>query len=413
MTPKQPIEKKWPIVKTLLSPLTWVLSRVVPKRRSLILFSGATIDHYNESSRYLYEYMHDKPELESTWVTGSSEVYSYLRSINRRVVRHRSLKGLLYYLRAGMVVGTGTTYPSLLQSIGPGTIKICIHHASGPRQTNAGRDPGEPGDFPTSMEIVRAVNRWDYFNFTSKFTEIALGKLQLLLPKRKRILMGYPRSDHLLRKDETLHKLQTKPIIRRCFPEVNAADRVILYAPTWRISNTGMSFPITIFKDFDASGLNQFLREKDAYLLISVHPLVQKQEDFGRLDRILYLPRDPLLDINAILPEISILMSDYSSIVTDFALMDRPLIFVIPDYDEFLYERGLLEDFRVALPGKDCTTQSELVNALNVYFENPQLDTDARRKFLKKYYDVSIQNSCERFYKFISGLIQTHGDSRC
>ena len=60
-----------------------------------------------------------------------------------------------------------------------------------------------------------------------------------------------------------------------------------------------------------------------------------KAFDLSNYDQ-LHLPSDPLLDINNILPEINLLITDYSSIATDFLLLDRPLLYVMPDYDQFL-----------------------------------------------------------------------------
>ena len=43
-------------------------------------------------------------------------------------------------------------------------------------------------------------------------------------------------------------------------------------------------------------------------------------------------------------------------------LLDRPLLYVMPDYDQFLYERGLLEDMRDDLPGYEANDYEELKN---------------------------------------------------
>ena len=110
-------------------------------------------------------------------------------------------------------------------------------------------------------------------------------------------------------------------------------------------------------------------------------------------------------DINELLPEIDLLITDYSSIATDFMLLDRPVIYVMPDYDYFLYERGLLEDMRKSLAGKEAKNMNELFEFIALYFRSPKTDEGKRKYYLSKYYDTKITNSCELFHNFIKSLI--------
>jgi CDP-glycerol glycerophosphotransferase len=151
--------------------------------------------------------------------------------------------------------------------------------------------------------------------------------------------------------------------------------------------------------------LSEYLKLNGFYMLISMHGRVSSMESFnGYGDRIQYLRRDPLFDINMLLPEVSMLISDYSTIITEFALLDRPIIYIMPDYDYFLYERGLLEDIRDNLAGKEARSMEELVNIIDKYNLNPRADADLRKNYLRKYYDVSIKDSSYRIYEFMDKL---------
>jgi CDP-glycerol glycerophosphotransferase len=320
----------------------------------------------------------------------------------------RSMKGLYYFFRAGFIVGTAVSFPTLWKAVGKKTTKIALYHGMGPRSTSSGSDDHEITNgrvFRTTKGIIKDINKWDYFVFTSQYTSSIIGKLQFHLPKAKRIVMGYPRCDHLLNSSFVIRRYNNKEILRQYFPEARSSSKLILYAPTWRITNTDLSFPMNLIKKFDMKHLSEYLKLNGFYMLISMHGRVSSMESFnGYGDRIQYLRRDPLFDINMLLPEVSMLISDYSTIITEFALLDRPIIYIMPDYDYFLYERGLLEDIRDNLAGKEARSMEELVNIIDKYNLNPRADADLRKNYLRKYYDVSIKDSSYRIYEFMDKL---------
>lgn len=385
--------------------LLWFASVFVPKDQSLVLFQGTTLSHYTGNSRYLFEYLSRQSSLRPVWITSSPAVWQHLRDLGLRVEYHRSLRGLCCYLRARAVIGSGTTHPNFLgAAVGTRAVKLCLHHGAGPRSTNAGIDPAERhrtgSRMPTASEIIQLLHEWDYVNFPSPFAETMIGKLQYLLPKQKRIQLGYPRCDPLFDRASCEQRRVAKTLLRRLLP-MSAAERVWLYAPTWRIDNTGLSFPLARLPGFSLQAFDRWLAEQGAYLVVSVHPLVQTQELFHGCEHIAYLPQDPLLDINEVLPEIDILLTDYSSVMTDFALMDRPIVLVMPDYQNFLLERGLLEDIRLHPPGQDVTTYDALLQALRSYGDDPRLDHEQRQQYLQRYYDPNLAGAAERCHQFL------------
>ncbi|HEY4707730.1 MAG TPA: CDP-glycerol glycerophosphotransferase family protein [Thermodesulfobacteriota bacterium] len=384
------------IAKAAIRAATGLLARLVPKDER-VLFHGSTLSHYNESARYLYEHFAKKGDSRAVWATGSDEVYRHLVKKGLRVVWHRSLSGYWNYLRAGTVVGTGISYPDFMGAVGPGTTKVCLWHGAGPRSTNS----PDGKVFTSGLEIVGRVQGFDYFTMTSRYTSMMIGRLQFLLPESKVVTNGFPRCDHLLDRPEMKRRLGSKELLRRLLPDTGGADRVILYSPTWR-QDWGVSFPLKALPGFDLQELDEFLLSRGLHLVISRHPIVNASEDLSRCSRISYLPNDPLLDINQLLPEVSMLMTDYSSIMTDFALLDRPLLFVMPDYEEFFFRRGLLEDFREGLPGKEARSMKELLGMISEGMEEPGRDARLREKFLSRYYDTSITDSCERNYRLIN-----------
>ena len=57
--------------------ITWFLGNIIPKKKNLILFCGSDADNYNESTRYLYEYLSNKDELDAVWISNRKETVNF------------------------------------------------------------------------------------------------------------------------------------------------------------------------------------------------------------------------------------------------------------------------------------------------------------------------------------------------
>lgn len=389
------------IVRSFLDFVSRVLSNLIPINKDLVLFHGSTISNYNENTRYLYEYMLDNTNLSVVWMTDSNIVYEYLLSLNRPVIFHRSFLGLWHYVRAGCVVGNGTSYPSLLNFTGRNTIKICLHHGMGPRSTNS----ADESRYKETNQIVKMYSRFDYFNSTSKFTNIAVARLQFLIPKSKRVVFGMPRCDHFFDHGKVNKLKFNKPFLKSLNNSISKNSKCILYSPTWRPSKQKITFPLIQLDGFNLKNFDAWLISKDIYIYISVHPHTKDFEDFSSLSNINYLKQSPLTDINQVLPEIDILITDYSSIATDFMILNRPVIYVMPDYEFYLYEFGLLEDIRDSLPGYEAKSMMELKNMIIDSLSYPLKMEKKRNNYLKKYYDLENKSSCANLASFIENKL--------
>lgn len=74
------------------------------------------------------------------------------------------------------------------------------------------------------------------------------------------------------------------------------------------------------------------------------------------------------------------LISDYSSVIFDYSLLNKPMISYIPDVKEYKHNIGLNIDFD-DFPGPVCTDEDQLVKALE--FKN--YDYDKLSYFQIKY----------------------------
>jgi CDP-glycerol glycerophosphotransferase len=131
------------------------------------------------------------------------------------------------------------------------------------------------------------------------------------------------------------------------------AARTILYAPTWR---DGAPDPVAPTPD-QWETIGDWLERHDAVLYLRAHPLGAGDYAAGpaRSTRVRMLGSDRVRDVNAVLPEIDVLLTDYSSIAFDFALLGRPIVFLAGDLEQYAKRRGLYDSYREFSGGRYAT----------------------------------------------------------
>jgi CDP-ribitol ribitolphosphotransferase len=99
-----------------------------------------------------------------------------------------------------------------------------------------------------------------------------------------------------------------------------------------------------------------------------------------------------------------IIISDYSSIVVEGTLADKPMYLYIYDIDQYSETTGLNVNFDEEAIGKYAFRDAaELAKQL----EEPY-DMEALRAFRKKYIEVDTENCTGQLADFIEGLIDEH-----
>jgi CDP-glycerol glycerophosphotransferase len=138
--------------------------------------------------------------------------------------------------------------------------------------------------------------------------------------------------------------------------------RVMLYAPTWRDDQHSARSGYVYTPSLDVDALHAALGE-EWVVLFRLHYLVTNSIDFSSHTGFLY-DVSGLDDINDLCLASDVLVTDYSSVYFDYALLDRPMVFYMYDLDRYGSSlRGFylpIED----VPGPIARTQDEVVAAL-------------------------------------------------
>jgi CDP-glycerol glycerophosphotransferase len=167
--------------------------------------------------------------------------------------------------------------------------------------------------------------------------------------------VGYPRNDVLLGDDAGRVRDRVRARLGLA-PE----DRALLYAPTWR-SHLGERESKPLFLDAE-----EVLRScPDVVVLVRGHyTATTESEAYGDRARIQDVTRYP--DIADLYLAADVLVTDYSSVMFDFVLTDKPVVLLTPDLEQYReVERGFYFDLEEHAPGPMTRTTEGVVEALS------------------------------------------------
>lgn len=171
-------------------------------------------------------------------------------------------------------------------------------------------------------------------------------------------VLGYPRTDLLFAKEKKAHK--RKQILQQ-HPELQDKE-IILYAPTYRETATG-----EIYFDLpaDFTEMLAHLNQKQV-VVMKLHPHVkEKAAELKKLS----LPHVVWVDdfsTNDLLLITQRLVTDYSSVIFDYSLLEnaQQIIFYCYDFENYSQVVGVQQDFSEWLPGRLVKTADQLEEQL-------------------------------------------------
>jgi len=108
------------------------------------------------------------------------------------------------------------------------------------------------------------------------------------------------------------------------------------------------------------------------------------------------------IDIQHMLLDCDILLTDYSSVYFDFLLLDRPIIYLPYDFEEYKNARGFLyDDFDNITCGDKVFTQKEFIESIKNNIENPAKDHKLRAAVTQRFHQYNDGQARERLFNFI------------
>lgn len=272
-----------------------------------------------------------------------------------------------------------------------GTVHVQTHHGTPVKVMGLDQrryPAGAAGlDF---RRLLRRIDRWDYSVTANSFST---QMWERAYPAGYRTLQtGYPRNDRLV----TATAEEVAAIRRRL--GLAPRDRVVLYAPTHREHRPGWGPPFDPAALLDALGPAGRVLLRGHYLdpdatagptaatggtaSVGLGRRVRDVTDHDSVEE-LYLAAD-------------VLITDYSSAMFDYGVLDRPIVIYAPDWDDYRRERGVYLDVLTEGPGAVARSFAELLDLFRTGAVDGPAATAARQRFRRRFCALEDGRAAER-----------------
>lgn len=197
---------------------------------------------------------------------------------------------------------------------------------------------------------------------------------------------GAPRSDLFF---DTAAQETVCEAVYASRPELRG-KRVILFAPTFRGNGKRTAHYPLDYLDLDR--IYAGLGDNDMFV-IKMHPFVKGRVPIppAYCDKIVDLSGYP--EFNNLLLVCGLLVTDYSSAIFDYSLLQRPVVFYVPDLEVYSRNRGFYYDFSEYAYGPVVFDLDSLIPRLGM----TTIDEDRLSVFREKFLNACDGHSTQRF----------------
>lgn len=370
------------------------LSCLFPRSEKIYVFGAWLGEKFADNPKYLFLEAQDHPDIRPVWITKNPEVCRQVRAMGYEAYGYRSFKGIWLQLRAkyavvcngisdlnhtflGRAVFLNLWHGVPLKKVGYDDDKLKNWDSRGQKIRRAIQE------IPLGREYVTATSE----NYQSIYESAFRRKSDHIL------ILGQPRNDIFFDKEGKFpmqHKMK----------KAAKGKKMILYAPTHRKEGKE---PFPLEENFDFERLNQWCKKHQTVFVIKKHFYHREEEtELSKYSHIADITDRPM-DIQELLMDTDLLITDYSSTYIDYLLLDRPMIFYNFDYRDYLQtDRGLYYNYEDVTPGYKAETFDQLLEELEQIFQGKDLYEKERSRVRDFFYCAEGQKAVgEKLLKFL------------
>ena len=138
---------------------------------------------------------------------------------------------------------------------------------------------------------------------------------------------------------------------------------IILFAPTFR--GNGAESAHYPFDMLDLDKLADLCRKNNMQVVFKMHPFIKNSIPISDRHKDVLFDQSDIREINTILHEADLIITDYSSLIYEAALLNKPMLFYTFDLDEYISSRDFYEPFETFVPGKIVSNFDDLLKAIS------------------------------------------------
>ena len=199
------------------------------------------------------------------------------------------------------------------------------------------------------------------------------------------VATGIPRTDVFF------DRLYQEDVRNRLYEEYPFLEgkKVITFAPTFRGNGQQSAhYPMEVLN------LEKLYHElKDEYVfLFKIHPFVKNEFSIPYQFSDFFYDFSSYREINDLLFVTDILITDYSSVCFEYALLNKPMIFFAYDVEEYVRTRDFYYDYHSFIPGPLAKTTERMIEII----QKEDFKMEKIEPFVKYFFDDIDGKSTER-----------------
>ncbi len=364
-------------VQSLLLPAFYDLFKPKQIEQGLVVFADAHHKNVPSSMAPLVREVKRRKHKKVVEIYDDYQQISFLRLLRRM------LYFMKYYARAEYVVICDNFLPIASCKKRKETTVIQLWHGCGAFK-KFGYDT--QGDIP-------AVYKGNVFRNYDIVTVSAPGcashfQSAMRLPKKVFVPFGVCRTDKYF---QSSYRKSCRERFEQTHKEAKG-KKIVLWAPTFR----GYPADPKLEQYEDVVQMCEELPD-DIFVIIKVHPLLTKKYPYDNSS----------LTTDELLPVTDLLITDYSSIIFEYSIYKKPMLFYAPDMVEYGVERGFYLDYN-KLPGTIVTKKGQLAEEVVRALEG----SDGQTAAVEAFYDTYMSGCDGTVTKRLADLMEAGGKRR-
>ncbi len=376
---------------------------LVPKKKTNWVITGFRGGNYMDNSKYFYEYILEHfPEIKITWLTKEQEIFDMLSKEGRPVAKMNTRKGRKALARAGVIITDHNVMSDYYGVLGLNhrAKVVQLWHGVGFKAMGDGKNVklvSERGVVYSDDILVKKgdglfkkLKKCIKFIFCAPHRELFEKYFMLVCPGTERVEMigriwNIP--------DESMFMAGHPRDILSYSLSPDKSSPKIMFAPTFRYDpQKEMELIDNCVASFDK--IEALMESINGMFYVRLHPHTWRNYQSrikSVLSRYKHIVLDTEKDVYTSLGTYNIVITDYSSISLDFALLGRPAIYFCPDFDWFSEKQaGFNLDFKNSIPGPMVDNWDDVLNCIKEYIDDPSKDEDFRKQKLKYFFDLEV-----------------------
>ncbi|MFV0374227.1 CDP-glycerol glycerophosphotransferase family protein [Microbacterium sp.] len=343
----------------------WLATAFIPRAPDRWVFGSAV--GVADGALALWRAGADDPR-RAVWLTADAGQDADAAAAGIPTVRKSSLRGFWLTARAGVTVITHG-FGDVNRYAATGGFVVQLWH--GIPLKRLGLDSAATTRSPLRVlePLVRRLYRRTQrrIRLVPAASHLVRGRLESAfgLGDRRVPVTGEPRTDVLCTGSGAERRSAARAGFSRVVP-LSPRTRVVLYAPTWRDGAADPAVPTP--EQWHA--LAAILEEQDAVLLLRSHPLGSGAAA-SPTSRARMLGSDLIADVTPLLPGVDVLITDYSSLIFDSALVPGPVVLLAPDLEEYERDRGFYGTYADVSAGEHAIGWDQATAQLHAVLSDP------------------------------------------